>query len=363
MSVSATPGRAGTTPLRTPIRDGLHINEPIEGDSMAISTPLIEKQRQLAVRQQLRMGLSALPAPSNKYELLMPEIEDEEDDAEAQMVEDSEDALQRKRDEIRAQEELKLRLRSQVLKRDLPRPLGVNRAYLETADDSATAMEEELRKADEEMRREMLLMLLHEAVEYPIKGGEAPKAHPPYQEMSEDELTAARKLLMEEVAVATANNGRVPPEVFARLWEQASEEYVFVPAKKRALPVSSLSADERLSALKAKLDALQGQVKKETTKAAKLEKRLAVYNGGYQNRANALHKEILDLYMNLDKATVELRCFEALRGMEERALPARLSAIDDELDTLRLREDALQRQFAELSALHRHSAAVAAFSS
>lgn len=360
LSVSATPGRAGATPLRTPLRDGLHINEPIEGDSMALSTPLIEKQRQQAVRQQLRMGLSSLPAPSNKYELLMPEIEDEEEDAEAQMVEDSEDALQRKRDEARAQEELKLRLRSQVLKRDLPRPLGVNRAFLET-DDSAT--DEELRKADEETRREMLLMLIHEAVEYPIKGGEAPKAHPPYEQMTEDELTAARKLLMDEVAVTTAHNGRVPPEVYARVWEQVSQEYVYVPAKKRALPVSSLSGDERLAALRAKLDALQAQAKKETTKAAKLEKRLAVYNGGYQNRANALHKEILELYMNLDKATVELRCFEALRGMEERALPARLAALDDELDALRAREDALQRQFADLSALHRHSTAVAAFSS
>jgi len=342
-------GQSAPTPLRTPIRDDLRINEPMEESSDPASTPLIEKQRQRALWQHLRMGLSALPAPSNEYKLLMPEIEDEDDDdATSQMVEDTEDALQRKRDEVRAREEAKLRLRSQVLKNNLPRPLGINRSFLEAGESVGG---DELQQADAEIRREMLLILTHEAIEYPIKGGEAPKVHSQYDQLSEDELSAARSLLMEEMATLIAENGRAPPDVYERIWNRIGAEWIYVPSKKCASPLSDLSNDQKVDALKARLDALQANAKKETTKAAKLEKRLTIYNGGYQQRATALQKEIMDLYMSLDKATVELRCFASLKAMEERAKPARLAILDNELHALRQREETLQQRFAQLSAL------------
>lgn len=323
---------------------------------MAMSTPLVEKQRQLALRQQLRMGLSTLPAPSNEYKLLMPEIEEEEgENDDDKIVEDSEDTLRRHQDAIKAQEALKLRLRSQVLKRSLPRPLGVNRGFVEPDEADAALPDEDLRQAAKEVRQEVLRMLVHEAMEYPIKGAEIPKTHGEYQQFPEEDLIAARKQLTEETAASNDAGPSAPPEVFAQLWDRVSSENLYVPSKKKVLPVSSLTVEEHVSALKAELDALQALAKKETTKAAKLEKRLSVYNGGYQSRASALQKAIMDLYMNLDKANVELCCFQELRSMEERAIPRRLSAIHEELTELRQREETLQRRYAELAALHREA--------
>lgn len=66
----ATPG-GGATPMRTPMRDALGLNEPydasgVEGGRRA------EKARAAAARGELRAGLGSLPAPANEYAIEMP---------------------------------------------------------------------------------------------------------------------------------------------------------------------------------------------------------------------------------------------------------------------------------------------------
>lgn len=80
MFVGRTPGTTGFNtplgssstrgvPIATPLRDKLNINpeEGLDGGE----TPLAMRQ----VKEQLRTGLSLLPAPKNDYEIVVPEDE------------------------------------------------------------------------------------------------------------------------------------------------------------------------------------------------------------------------------------------------------------------------------------------------
>lgn len=88
-------GAAGSTPLRTPLRDELSINN---GFNSVMSTPREERLHQSALKRQLLAGLSSLPAPSNKFTLTMPEeLEAESGD---HMIEEDAAEAARKRKEI-----------------------------------------------------------------------------------------------------------------------------------------------------------------------------------------------------------------------------------------------------------------------
>lgn len=102
-----TPANSFNTPVSTrtqngvlattPVRDKLSINpdEGLEGSE----TPLIQKQ----VKEQLRAGLSALPAPRNDYEIVVPEGETKDESAAApatEIVEDQADIDARQQQEL-----------------------------------------------------------------------------------------------------------------------------------------------------------------------------------------------------------------------------------------------------------------------
>ncbi|GLG94841.1 Myb protein [Gryllus bimaculatus] len=122
----------GTTSSRhnpTPIRDKLSIN-PEEGLDVG-DTPQAFNNYQRQLKEQLRQGLSSLPAPRNDYEIVVPEEEESEPVPEAgNSVEDQADVDARFAAELRAKKEQELRSRSQVVQRELPRPVDINMAVL-----------------------------------------------------------------------------------------------------------------------------------------------------------------------------------------------------------------------------------------
>ena len=72
----ATPGRGGGAGLPsatpTPMRDALGLNDP---DSLAGAASKREEAARLALqRNELRAGLSQLPAPKNEYQIVVPEL-------------------------------------------------------------------------------------------------------------------------------------------------------------------------------------------------------------------------------------------------------------------------------------------------
>ena len=165
LTPSQTPG--GSTPGSTPVRDKLAINTADSLDEWQSGTPGgVDQSRENAA--VLRMGLASLPAPKNDYEIVVPE--DNEDGAEmgddsSTMIEDQSDVDNRKIEAARQAAEAALAKRSSAVKRDLPRPVEVNHAVLRPLNSDPPL--NELQKAEELIKREMILMLHHDCLETP----------------------------------------------------------------------------------------------------------------------------------------------------------------------------------------------------
>lgn len=90
------------------------------------------------MRAQLSAQLSSLPTPRNDYEIVVP---DQVDDDVADVgvpgldVEDQAEVDARREAERREKAARELRLRSQVVQRDLPRPADINNGILRSASD------------------------------------------------------------------------------------------------------------------------------------------------------------------------------------------------------------------------------------
>ncbi len=89
---------------------------------------------------------------------------------------------------------------------------------------------------------------------------------------------------------------------------------------------------------------------KEAAKAVKVEKKLGIVLGGYQQRAQALATRIETAFAELQKGKVDYESFARLRTNESAVGPRRVESLREEVDRLELREKTLQMRYAELAA-------------
>ena len=89
------------------------------------------------MKEQLRLGLSSLPAPRNDFEIVVPDDEPAPEEASsgsrADLVPDQADVEARREQDERERRERELRARSQTLQRGLPRATEVNPSVLRPA--------------------------------------------------------------------------------------------------------------------------------------------------------------------------------------------------------------------------------------
>lgn len=184
LTPSATPGgsgltpRIGMTPLRdghsfgmtprgTPIRDELHINEDMDmrdNSKMGLADS----------RKELLSGLKNLPQPKNEYQIVIQPVSEENEEPEEKIEEDMSDRIAREKAEEEARLQALLRKRSKVLQRELPRPpaasLDLIRNSLIRADEDKSSFVPPtlIEQADEMIRKELLSLLEHDNVKYPL---------------------------------------------------------------------------------------------------------------------------------------------------------------------------------------------------
>jgi len=202
------------------------------------------------------------------------------------MEEDGSDRLARQLAEEKAKEEARMRLRSQVLKRGLPRPLGIAQPFL---DEGASQKEAELALAEEAIKKEMVLLLTHDAIRYPIKGIKPPTSfNEQFEEFTEEEMHEAHRLLREELKQVKAERGDVAVPLYTKSEEELRDAFIFAPSKKRYVSRGEASREDILNSVKNKFETLKSQNKAESSKAVALEKKLGLYNGGYEVRIDIL---------------------------------------------------------------------------
>uniref|UniRef100_A0A6M2DDQ3 Putative mrna splicing protein cdc5 myb superfamily n=1 Tax=Xenopsylla cheopis TaxID=163159 RepID=A0A6M2DDQ3_XENCH len=340
------------------VRDKLNIN--IEEHLSVGDTPQALKHYNKQVKASLKAGLSSLPAPRNDYEIVVPEDEQlpEEQSNEA-VIEDQADVDARYQAELLEKQKLELARRSQVIQRNLPRPLEANMLILRPPSDSGNLTE--LQQAEELIKREMITMLHYDAVNNPVQG-QAKKStlvhaqqlayleQHPYQNFDDEEIARAKQLLQKEMEIVKVGmgHGDLSLEAYTQVWEECLAQVLYLPSQNRYTRANLASKKDRLESLEKRLEQNRKHMAREAKNCAKMEKKIRILTGGYQARAQGLVKHLQEIYDQTEQATLELSTFKFLAAQERAAIPRRMESLTEDVQRQTDREKQLQRKYQEL---------------
>ncbi|RFU29483.1 hypothetical protein B7463_g6855, partial [Scytalidium lignicola] len=321
--VGMTPGGVGATPLRTP-RDTFSLNR--DGDmSLVGATPKDMKLREMALKHQVKQGLASLPQPKDtEWELELPEEQQEPLRTEELSVEDAEVRDRQNRQIQEALELLDFKRRTQVLQKGLPRPSVIDiDAITKNAADIADPIERTV-------EQEVALLVANDALKYPLPGTKVQGSSKALESFSDEALALARLQIALEVPRELADLGS---DAFQEAWSDAHSSSL--------LPGLNGYGDDEIDEhqmLVEAFDNIQDSIVSAAEKGNKMEKKLALHLGGYQQRAKMLRGKILEASEALSKATYSLDSFRTLQISEEAAIASRLEGLRAEVGFLSRRE-------------------------
>ncbi|KAH7328136.1 pre-mRNA splicing factor CEF1 [Stachybotrys elegans] len=334
--VGATPRRPGQTPMRTP-RDTFSLNQ--DGAMVPGATPRDVKLKELAMRHQLRSGLSSLPKPKDtEWEFEIPDEDKEIARTEEELEEDAAERDRREQERRAAEEALELRRRTQVMQKDLPRPLVVDYTKLlrqaESIHDPIEAM----------IAKEAASLIANDAVKYPLPGAHVKGAPQPLAHIDDEAIADARMMIMAEMKPLPSFQ-----EIQDIFESRASNSMLL------GLGCYSDDAAQQETAIRTAFDSVQDSIMSSAERGAKLEKKLGLHLGGYQKRQKMLKDKMVDAADALEKAKAALGGFKTLAVSEEVAVTRRLDALREEVSFVSRREREAQEAYRqaqeELSAL------------
>ena len=368
-NISNTPREDPTaiagTPLRTPVRDNLSINTADDAYGTGSAPP--GRRHESAALRALKAGFKNLPEPENNFEIIVPE--DDEEEAADDLEVTTEDAAERDERMRKLQEKAEreaLARRSQAVKLNLPRPPNVDVDQL--LKDLSTSEDGEVDEAQRLVNVELVRLMRHDSVAYPLPGTSLPGGTVSSYEMPPDDaISAALSEIHLEFAGSlgfpNANREQVREGIFALskaeldqgvLWAHDEGELIRHMTS-GASDSERLSDDERARVYNTVLDEKRTTMTKDASKAFKTERKLGVTLGGYQGRSAALGKRITEAFSGLQQAKLEYESFSRLKTNESAVGPRRVAALKEEVERLEQRERMLQGRYAELDAERREA--------
>jgi pre-mRNA-splicing factor CDC5/CEF1 len=336
----ATPsgGKVGNSASFTPVnvRDKLNINPE---DAMSVTeTPAAFKNYKKQLKSSLREGLMSLPAPKNDFEIVVPDEENEEMPENVEMsIEDQADLDAANIAAEKERQRKAMLLRSQVIQRNLPRPLEVNSSILRLPNEMQGL--NEYQKAEEMIKREMLTMLHYDALEDPVvpPAGynitqQKKQVHMnyleshPYANVSIKDRENAKNLLEAEMEIVKNGmaHGDLLLDSYCQVWEECLSQVLYLPSQNRYTRANLASKKDRIESYEKKLEQNRKHMAKEAKKCSKIEKKLKTLLGGYQARAHSLMKQLQETYDQIEQSNLSLSTFKFLEQMETNAIPKRL---------------------------------------
>ena len=350
-SDTQTRSHAGaSTPQRTPLRDNLGLN--VEERSQAgYETPRDLKRARNLAQSHLRQGLSSLPAPKNDFDIVVDE-EEPETAATSSQLEDGpalteEDAAERDARIARqaAKQEAKAEARrSQVVRRNLPRPAEVDLPRLIKHIDARYRDRVELLVAHETAR-----LLHHDANVHPIPGGEHPEPETVQLDtLSDDALAAARELMRAELADQLGFPGANEEALRRLVGASLDDDEEAVEKLEAALKQRWMDLRSDKSKLVQELEAARAKMAGAASQATKGEKTLMKVLGGYKARSEALSASVKEQFKALEEAAISRETFERLRREEQGGKAERLDSLRKEVERLASREGLAQTAYKAL---------------
>jgi len=366
-------GFAGTTPtphvaftpnpLMTPRRDNLAINP--------------ERLRVSASKRALQAGFMNLPKPENNFELVVPDEEEgaDGDDVEGEGVLSVEDAAQRDaRIKKRKEEEERRELarRSEVIKCGLPRPANVDVSAvferLNMVDDGDEGNED----VDRLLNTELVQLVRHDSLVYPLPGTTLPGTSvSDYTPPDDESLAQASDEIHQELATLLGFPSASPGQVKEGLmklskaeadgeggpgradwegsWASIRKKLVYSVKMDKWVDSSELSEAERVEGYGYVLQQKKESMAREAAKLAKVEKKLGIILGGYHRVGQSLSQKVESGFEKLRDASIELNVFKRLKAGEEAVVGhKRVTALEDEVEKLEVRERMGQMRYEEL---------------
>ncbi|KAJ5670113.1 Pre-mRNA-splicing factor cef1 [Penicillium maclennaniae] len=332
--MGATPmqGRVGhgATPLRTP-RDHFALNREGEGGQLIGNTPRDIKMHENFMRQSIRSKLSALPKPKES-EWELEELPSETAEPAAAVELSAEDAAERDRREEEARQkaaEAEFKRQSQAYQRGLPRPAVLDLDALNARAAHVTDPIEGL------IAREAAILIAHDSRQHPVPGAKVEGKAPELVHVGDEFMDAARAAIAAEIASSEAQQQQEE-------WQEKFDD-VWSSAHAKALPGMDIYADEEDAFQEEQrmigtFDSIQATLLATAEKGNKLEKKLALHYGGYQNRAKTLRSKILEASATLPKAQDDLESFRTLQISEEAAISRRLEKLREDVSFIMRRE-------------------------
>merc|ERR1712110_1290205 len=105
------------------------------------------------------------------------------------------------------------------------------------------------------------------------------------------------------------------------------KEIRYLPRRKGFASWSQSRKPEKLQALEHEFDKIRTQMTKDAKKAHKLEQKHQIRTAGYEKHNQRLRQEGNKLLNDLNDARLQLDCFQRLRVIERKALPARVQEV------------------------------------
>lgn len=352
---------ASGTPMRTPARDDLSIND---GATPYGETPIDEKRRLNSARRALKTGFASLPKPENNFELAEDEEEEEEEEEVVLTEEDAAERDAKLRAAREEEERRELERRSLVVKKALPRPVNVDFDTLFGRLNAATKEEDALASALMMINFEVASLMQHDSIAHPLPGTSLPGGTPSDYDMPDDDFVAlAKSALHAELALdlslpgaseeqlRLAINSQVQDDLsaFTTTWAEEKASLVFSPDSQSWVEPSALSPEALSLAYRVMIESSRARLVAESTKASKAAKKLTKQLGGYQAINTKAKSSILDIMEEIQKTQRELESYTMLKVMEEAAAPTRLEKKREEVSILERKERDLQARYAELT--------------
>lgn len=264
----------------------------------------------------LKKQLDSIPEPSNQIEFDIPELEDP--DVSDDSKEDYEDM------EIEEQD-LKEALKSNVVKRNLPRPFVFNpKRYKESADNSL-------------ITDELVSLVLYDMHQYPMKGGKMPPDCPDKELFSDSLMSRTKKLINEELQ----NSERIDLMKI----DETYDRYQYSFTDKKAIEKGFIS-EQKLK------DNANVEIKQYMTHLGKIkdkyEDEIKIDTKELQRQAVRLEKAIEKNYEKYDTLRIENSVFESLYQREKLALGYRVSGISSLIEIERKSQSELEQEIERL---------------
>lgn len=329
MGATPMPGiGAGATPLHTP-RDHLSLNREGEGSQLIGSTPRDIKMHEKFVREQMRSKLASLPKPKeSEWEFDAPSETTEPTISEEISEEDAAERDRRNNEAREKAAKAEFKRQSQVYQRGLPRPAVLDLNALLQRASQATGTIEGL------IANEAAILIAHDSRKFPVPDAQIKGQAPKLSQLDDRLLDAARASIAAEIASAEAQQSE---------WQEKFDDG-WSSARARSLPGLENYEDDEQDAFQeeqrmvAAFDTVQTSLFATAERGNKLEKKLSLHYGGYQNRAKTLRSKILEAGAALPAAENELDAFRTLQISEETAVTRRLERLREAVSFVMRRE-------------------------